>query len=144
DLVFDRGRPIDVFPFGSTIYKTFYLVHRAVVCRYMESLALHVENEVLTHYGDANNAYIRFFLHILFLFCPKVILSLAGKKQKGKNVVHMDNSKQKAQQKGHEDEHEKQYRNVCIGRPRGRYGSLVVIGHQRRAQANGPRERWHT
>src|SRR5690606_1006879 len=84
------------------------------------------------------------FSCILFLFCPKLYFHLQEKNKKEKMLFIKVKAKKKLQQKGNEDEHEKQYRNVCIGRPCGRHGGLVVTGHQRRAQANGPRERWHT
>src|SRR5690606_5890145 len=85
------------------------------------------------------------FSCIAFPFCSQSYTFTCRKKTKREKCCSYHIITEiKAQQKGHEDEHEKQYCNVRIGRTRRWHGSLVAIGHQRRPQTDGPRKRWHT
>jgi hypothetical protein len=53
----------DVFTLGSTVHEVIDFAGCAVEHGNLETVALHVQNQVLTHYGEADQA------NITFLFC---------------------------------------------------------------------------
>src|SRR5690606_16674628 len=67
DQILNGSCPVNILTLGPAVDKPFNLIDGTVVSRYMKPFAFHIENEVLPHYSDTNDANVGLFLHYIYI-----------------------------------------------------------------------------
>ena len=68
DEVLKRVGSVDVLVLSAAVDELVHLLHGTVVNAYMEAFALHVEDQVLAHYGKTYKSDIRNWFHCCWYY----------------------------------------------------------------------------